>query len=100
GAFVCGPKLTWGKNGQAKRSDAGPPTAFAARPEGYPYEVDGDDFAVKALPDHWNLVMSGPTDTPGFGNGMCQGAPSAELSVYALSPSGEFSAAVRIDDEY
>lgn len=79
--------MTWWKEGRAKRSDAGP-------------EVDGDHFAVKGLPDHWSLVMSGPTYSDGFGKTTCGGAPFAVFSVYAISPSGEFSGAARIEDEY
>jgi hypothetical protein len=100
GTFVCGPTLSWWKNERTKRSNAGLQTGLPAAPDGNSYQVDSEHFAVKSLPDHWNLVLSGPTTSDGGGRGTCGGAPFAVLSIYALNPSGEFSRAGNIEDEY
>jgi hypothetical protein len=86
GAVVCGPSLAWRKDATIKRSK---------------FLIDEKHLEVKALPDGWSLLRSGPTESThsAFGSGQCGSCPILGFDIFAVSPGGEISAALQIDQD-
>jgi hypothetical protein len=86
GSTICGPRLAWRKGSAVKHSE---------------FSVDEKTIALRTLPDGWTLVRTGPTmstHSP-FGSGQCGSCPVADFDVYGVSPQGEISAALKIDQD-
>ena len=86
GTTVCGPGLAWRKGSVIRRSK---------------FLVEEKTLVVRALADGWSLVRTGPTmstHSP-FGSGQCGACPIADFDVYAVSPQGEISAALEINQD-
>jgi hypothetical protein len=86
GGTVCGPNLAWRRGGTVKRTK---------------FSVEEKYFETKALPDGWSLVRSGPftrTHSP-FGSGQCGSCEIADFDLFAVSPQGEITSALNIDQD-
>jgi hypothetical protein len=84
GATVCGPTLAWRKGGTIHHTDA---------------MIDEEHFASKTLADGWTLVESGPSTSPlsRFGSGQCGACPVMDFAIYAVSPQGDISGALGLN---
>jgi hypothetical protein len=83
GGFVCGPKLAYVRGSVEVKTDT---------------IIHEQGFDTKLLADGWILLKSGPrADSTDFGAGQCGACPRAELQVYAISPMGEMTTALNID---
>lgn len=87
GAAVCGPELSDRKGAVTKNSN---------------FEIEKTYFATKTLNDGWTLVRTGPdmSTQSRFGSGQCGSCPVVDFHVYAVSPQGDISAALDINDEF
>ncbi len=86
GATVCGPRLAWRNDAEIKRSK---------------FIVDQNYLEAKSLPDGWSLLRSGPsTHTHSqFGSGMCGSCEIVDFDIFAVSPQGEITSALHIDQD-
>ena len=86
GATICGPGLAWRKGAQIKRSK---------------FDADSTHLDIKTLPDGWSLLQSGPFTTlhSAFGSGQCGSCPIMNLDLFAISPTGEISSALNLDQD-
>jgi hypothetical protein len=84
GATLCGPNLAWRKGAAIKRTD---------------FPIDEKSLREKTLPDGWTLLRSGPTTRTlsAFGSGQCGACTMMDLDFFAVSPQGDVSPALRID---
>lgn len=87
GAIVCGPELGWRKSGVAKAST---------------FPVEQQYFEAKALSDGWLLVRTGPdmSTLSAFGSGQCGACPVVNFRIYTISPKGEMTSALDINDVF
>jgi hypothetical protein len=86
GATVCGPKLAWHKGNISTHSE---------------FSVNEKYFEARILPDGWTLIRSGPdtsTLSP-FGSGQCGSCPVVGFNLYAVSPKGEVTSALKIEED-
>lgn len=85
GATVCGPSLAWRKDGNIRRSE---------------FTVDEQHFATKTLADGWTLLRSGPSMSTlsAFGSGSCGSCLVLDFAIYAISPSGEITKALDLNE--
>jgi len=85
GALVCGPNLAW-RNGS---------TVTATK-----FVVDEEHFDVKTLPDGWSLLLSGPSPSTlsPFGSGQCGSCMVMNLDIFAVSPQGEVTSALALNE--
>lgn len=86
GATICGPNLGWHKGDISTHSE---------------FSVKEKYFEAKVLPDGWTLIRSGP-DTwtlSQFGSGQCGSCPVMGFNLYAVSPKGEISSALKIEKD-
>jgi hypothetical protein len=87
GAAVCGPELAYRKGAITQRSAN---------------MISNTYFATKTLPDGWTLVRTGPdmsTQSP-FGSGACGACPVVNFHIYVISPMGEITPALDINEEF
>ena len=86
GAAVCGPHLAWRDGATIKRTE---------------YTIDEKYLAVKALPDQWSFLRSGPfaTTWSPFGSGECGGCEVLNFDLFAVSPLGEIASALHIEQD-
>lgn len=86
GATVCGPSLAWRKDGSIRRTE---------------FNVDEQHFATKTLADGWTLLRSGPSTSPlsAFGSGACGSCPVLDFAIYAISPRGEITKALDLNEQ-
>lgn len=84
GATVCGPSLAWRKDGDIRRTE---------------FTVDEQHFATKNLADGWTLLRSGPSTSTlsPFGSGSCGSCLVLDFAIYAVSPSGEITKALDLN---
>ena len=63
--------------------------------------VDEKYFETKTLPDGWGLVRSGPLTRPHspFGSGQCGSCEIVDFDLFAVSPQGEITSALNIDQD-
>lgn len=85
GATICGPHLAW------RTSRTIRPTKF---------NLDEERYEVKTLPDGWTLIRSGPTASTvsAFGSGSCGSCTVMGFDVFAVSPQGEITSALALDE--
>lgn len=85
GAFACGPHLSWRSGNAINRSK---------------FVVDPQRFEAKTFPDGWTLLLSGPTASTlsTFGSGACGSCLVMGFGAYAVSPQGEISSALSINE--
>jgi hypothetical protein len=86
GATVCGPALAWHKGDTITRTE---------------FPVDAKYFEAKVLPDGWSLIRSGPNawTRSSFGSGQCGSCAVMGFNIYAVSPQGEITSALRIEED-
>ena len=86
GASVCGPNLAWRHGESIKRTK---------------FVVDGKYFEAKTLPDGWSLIRSGPFTTThsSFGSGQCGSCQIMGFDLFAVSPHGDITSALNIDQD-
>jgi len=84
GGYVCGPDLAY-KKGNTK-SDA-------------QEDISETGFDVKALPNGWTLVKSGPEVEQPENAGQCGGCPYARLRIWSIDPQGSIDDALDIDQQ-
>ncbi|HZP05122.1 MAG TPA: hypothetical protein VFB43_09490 [Terracidiphilus sp.] len=87
GAYICGPYLAYRKGPALKATK---------------FIVDSKYFQTKQLADGWTLIRTGPdmsAQNP-FGSGQCGAGPVLGFNIYALSPSGEITNVLQIDEEF
>jgi hypothetical protein len=87
GAAVCGPELAYHKGTTTQTS--------ADR-------INKKYFATKPLPDGWILVRTGPdmSTQSAFGSGQCGACPVVDFHLYVISPKGEITPALDINEEF
>jgi hypothetical protein len=81
GATICGPHLAW-RTGSTIRQTK--------------FDLDGERFEAKTLPDGWTLIRSGPsasTVSP-FGSGACGSCTVMKFDIFAVSQAGEVTSAL------
>lgn len=85
GALACGPDLAWRNGSTIKRAK---------------FVVDGERFEAKTMPDGWTLIRSGPSASTvsAFGSGACGACQVMGFDIFAVSPEGEITSALRIDE--
>ena len=86
GAHVCGPDLAWRRGDTIKRTK---------------FSIEEKYFETKTLPDGWSLLRSGPFTTTHsvFGSGQCGSCEIFGFNLFAISPQGEITSALNIDQD-
>jgi hypothetical protein len=86
GATVCGPNLAWRNGETIKRTK---------------FLIGEKYLETKTLPDGWSLIRSGPftsTHSP-FGSGQCGSCEVFGFNLFAVSPHGDITSALDIDQD-
>jgi len=86
GATVCGPSLAWRSGATVKRTE---------------FTIDAKYLETRTLSDGWSLLRSGPstqTHSP-FGAGQCGACMIMGFNIYAVSPQGEITSALDIEQD-
>ena len=86
GAKVCGPDLAWRRGDTIKRTK---------------FSIEEKYFETKPLPDGWSLLCSGPFTTThsAFGSGACGSCEILGFNLFAISPQGDITSALNIDQD-